>query len=489
MSLAYRTWGHEHWRWGDRRDWPEVDRLGQFLPTDIDWFAKFEERIYLVTKEDRVYVYGNQTNDQNVFGLDMPKGHNLTTPTEIVEFQKKKIVKFASSGLHMLALSADGQVWAWGRNEFAQLGDGTTTDHITPILVLKYYNVLDIVAVGGLSLVLTGSDEILAWGYNGNGECGIGNTDTLQPLHVKVLLNQVVVSLHTVYAGTSVARTPDSKLYVWGTGTKPSPTLVQVSSKAISVVTTNSRYYMLTEEGHIWRNIERDLGKVHVFYEGATKFKALYADHHSGGFLVAESVDGKWWMWTNAETDNTPVLIDAKDIVQVFAVHNHNGYVPFMVKLRDRTTLTPNTLVTTTPTPTTFVSTTPTPTTSVPATSTPSPSETCGHLCQFMERMFNNQTTSDTAFHLEGKTIYVDRNILVAASVYMSQQFAGAWKDKSSISIADYGYHVYYLYLHYLYTEQLGVTFDEAVALNVLATNLREDKLKERCYQIIRHGG
>jgi len=33
---------------------------------------------------------------------------------------------------HTLALTPDGQVWAWGVNGDAQLGDGTTTDHLDP---------------------------------------------------------------------------------------------------------------------------------------------------------------------------------------------------------------------------------------------------------------------------------------------------------------------------------------------------------------------
>jgi len=36
---------------------------------------------------------------------------------------------------HNLAVAADGTVWAWGWNGYGQLGDGTTTDHPTPVQV------------------------------------------------------------------------------------------------------------------------------------------------------------------------------------------------------------------------------------------------------------------------------------------------------------------------------------------------------------------
>ena len=41
----------------------------------------------------------------------------------------------AVSDEYSLAVAADGTVWAWGLNDHGQLGDGTTTDHPTPVQV------------------------------------------------------------------------------------------------------------------------------------------------------------------------------------------------------------------------------------------------------------------------------------------------------------------------------------------------------------------
>ena len=34
-----------------------------------------------------------------------------------------------------MAVLTDGRLWAWGRNHAGQIGDGTTTDRTTPVLV------------------------------------------------------------------------------------------------------------------------------------------------------------------------------------------------------------------------------------------------------------------------------------------------------------------------------------------------------------------
>jgi len=47
----------------------------------------------------------------------------------------------AAGALHSLALRSDGTVWAWGRNRSGELGDGTTTDRLTPVQVSGFSGV------------------------------------------------------------------------------------------------------------------------------------------------------------------------------------------------------------------------------------------------------------------------------------------------------------------------------------------------------------
>ncbi|MCL2367913.1 MAG: hypothetical protein FWC72_02860 [Oscillospiraceae bacterium] len=38
---------------------------------------------------------------------------------------------------HTLAIRADGSLWAWGANDRGQLGDGTTEDRHSPVMVME----------------------------------------------------------------------------------------------------------------------------------------------------------------------------------------------------------------------------------------------------------------------------------------------------------------------------------------------------------------
>jgi len=63
----------------------------------------------------------------------------LTKPTCIPELSNIKTI--AAGQYHCLAIKEDGTVWAWGYNDFGELGDGTTINRAHPVMI-NDFNVL-----------------------------------------------------------------------------------------------------------------------------------------------------------------------------------------------------------------------------------------------------------------------------------------------------------------------------------------------------------
>jgi len=77
---------------------------------------------------------------------------------------------------HTVAIRDDGTLWAWGRNFWCQLGDGTTIDRNTPNRI-SFIEKWETVAAGSYHSLAIRSDtgELWAWGLNDYGQLGVGD--------------------------------------------------------------------------------------------------------------------------------------------------------------------------------------------------------------------------------------------------------------------------------------------------------------------------
>ena len=130
----------------------------------------------------------------------------------------------AASGYYSCVLLKNGTVQCWGNNQFGQLGNGTTTNSSTPVLVTGI-TTATIVAVGSSHSCARLTDStVQCWGNNQFGQLGNGTTtNSSTPVPVVNTTNTGSLTGATAVAAGgyhSCARLADSTLQCWGNGAK-----------------------------------------------------------------------------------------------------------------------------------------------------------------------------------------------------------------------------------------------------------------------------
>ena len=118
------------------------------------------------------------------------------------------VIAIACGAYHAVALRDDATVWAWGSNEYGQLGDGTTTDRNTPVEVSGLTNVIAISCGNRHSIALKSDGTVWAWGRNNKSQLGDGTTeDRYTP--VKVVFSDFSTTTTTTPDDTTTTTVPD----------------------------------------------------------------------------------------------------------------------------------------------------------------------------------------------------------------------------------------------------------------------------------------
>ncbi|MCL2798084.1 MAG: leucine-rich repeat protein, partial [Firmicutes bacterium] len=102
-----------------------------------------------------------------------------------------KAVAVAAGNYHSLAIDEHGNLWAWGNNSNGQLGDGTITNRSLSVQVnasgrMNNAKVVAIAAGNSHSLAIDEYGNLWAWGYNSFGQLGDGTAVTSKSLPVQI---------------------------------------------------------------------------------------------------------------------------------------------------------------------------------------------------------------------------------------------------------------------------------------------------------------
>jgi alpha-tubulin suppressor-like RCC1 family protein len=136
----------------------------------------------LLSARGQVYALG--ANNWGQLGLgDL---HRRTYPTRIEELPE---IRAMSAGRdHSLLLSVDGRVFAFGSNQNGQIGLGDIIYHNFPYL-LPVIEIMEIAAGGQHSLLLDSQGQLLGLGSNNDGQLNLGEVEkTSDPVVISGLM-------------------------------------------------------------------------------------------------------------------------------------------------------------------------------------------------------------------------------------------------------------------------------------------------------------
>lgn len=255
-------------------------------------------------------VWGWGRNDFGQLGNGATSPATNPLPVQVHNLAGASAV--SAGGYFSMARRSDGTVWAWGNNQYGQLGDGTTQLRSTPVQVSGLSGVTAIASACDTGVALKSDGTVWAWGYNGDGEFGNGTTtNSSTPIQANIS------GVTAIAAGCFhiLALKSDGTMWTWGYNhngqlgngsTRDSSVPVQVTGlPSISAIGAGKSHSLaVTTSGAAWAwgyNGAGQLGN-NSTRQSSTPVQVLNltgAKTVAGGgnFSLATTTSGAVWAW------------------------------------------------------------------------------------------------------------------------------------------------------------------------------------------------
>jgi alpha-tubulin suppressor-like RCC1 family protein len=310
--------------------------------------AQFNSGYSFSTRLCNGALYTTGSNSYGQLGIGSSGNSNTPVAASVLT---SGVSQVSGGGSHCMALKTDGSVWAWGWNNFGQLGIGNTTDSDVPLQVSGLSNVNKIYSGSNHNMALKNDGTVWTWGYNGSGQLGNNTTNNSNtPIQVTGISNVSKIAAGRYHC---LAIKNDGTLWSWGSnvygqlgnGTNTqSKVPIQITSLAnvIAIAAGEEQSLALKSDGTVWAWGYNNLGQLGTgnntnsnvpvqitALSGITDISTLLGDH-----CIALKNDGTVYTWgynfygqlgnNTTTSSNIPIQVSGlNNVTDVEAGGNH----------------------------------------------------------------------------------------------------------------------------------------------------------------------
>lgn len=208
------------------------------------------------------FGYGGSVMKEGMGNLGHGDADSYYTPKLVTSLVEDGVYakQVAVGDAHMTVLTTEGEVLTAGAGSYGRCGNLETFDqlHLEPVELLQSENVQQIAAGKAFSAALTKDGVVYCWGKNDSGQCGAGagfsvDVYAMEPIPMPVeglLEGRKVVKVDAGHSHTA-AITEQGELFIWGNKLYHQPELMTNIHDVVDVACGQDYTIALDDQGRI----------------------------------------------------------------------------------------------------------------------------------------------------------------------------------------------------------------------------------------------